>query len=128
MKFGNIYVNQADISFASKVDVIVTFRGPALPPPSNDWIVGTSSFSRLISDGLSRIWPTDPQVVNLPVPALKLDLKNGKTKTIIPFPVKYNNGYEHIFDTTNNKPIKEYAQKYINKYRKQVNSWLSQLE
>ena len=32
MKFGNVYVNQADISFASKVDVNVTFSGPALPP------------------------------------------------------------------------------------------------
>lgn len=151
MKFGNVYVNQADISFASKVDVIVTFRGPALPPeepPLGKLGMGLGlAFSLFAAsagagsshDIVTKIVNGEPiddeptnepalQVTRLSVPALKIDFKNGKTKTIVPFPVKYNNGYIHTFDTTNNKPIKEYAQNYVKKYRNQVDSWLSQLE
>ncbi|MBM6762209.1 hypothetical protein [Ligilactobacillus agilis] len=146
MKFGNVYVNQADISFASKVDVNVTFRGPALPSIEQNPM---GKFGDILGSVVSIMYKIsvpeqnnpfkilgddmtdetdDSQVVTLSVSALRINFKNGKTKTIVPFPVKYNNGYEHIFDTTNDKPIEEYAQSYIKKYRNQVNSWLSQLK
>lgn len=145
IKFGNVYVNQADISFARKVDVEVTSRGPALPPkpPKEKSAIekvgdGVSILAGFVFGGLeggllsmvdeSADSEPKPQVVKLSVPALKINFKNGKTQTIVPFPVIYDSGYEHTFATTNNSPIKEYAQSYVSQHRRQLNSWLSQLK